>query len=142
MSDGDGIEVFLPRITDDSRPFWDGIREGRFQARRCRPCRQLYFPPHMICPFCFGTDLEWVTLSGRGRLYAFTRMWAVPKPFRSKVPYVVGVVDLDEELRVFAKIQGAYENLAIGARVAFEPELLARDIYLFTFRRVEDDARA
>ncbi len=132
---GNGIDAFLPRITDDSRPFWDGIKEGRFQGRRCRPCGELYFPPHMICPFCFGTELEWVTLSGHGTLYAFTRMWAVPKPFRSRVPYNVGVVDLDEGLRVFAKIQGAYEDLTIGARVEFVPELLAGEVYLFTFRR-------
>ena len=130
----EGIAAFLPRVSQETRPFWEGVKAGQLRTRRCRPCGELFFPPRVVCPFCFGQDLEWAPLSGRDTLYAFTRMWVVPEPFRSKAPYVVGLVDLAEGLRVFGKIRGRYEDLAIGAPVVFERELLAADVYLFAFR--------
>jgi uncharacterized OB-fold protein len=48
--------------------------------------------------------MSWVTLGGCGRLYSQSVIHAAPAVFRSEVPYRVGIVDLDEGLRIATRI--------------------------------------
>jgi uncharacterized OB-fold protein len=50
--------------------------------------------------------VEWVELSGRGRLYSQTVIHAVPAAFASEAPIRNGIVDLEEGLRVAGRIVG------------------------------------
>jgi uncharacterized OB-fold protein len=47
-----------------------------------------------------------VELSGRGKLYSQTVIHAVPAAFAGEAPIRNGIVDLDEGLRVAARILG------------------------------------
>jgi len=70
--------------------------------------------------------MEWVEIKGKGRLATFTCI-AIGPPFMieegydRKHPYVCGVVDLEEGVRVVARIEGfdgtRPETIEIGARV-------------------------
>jgi uncharacterized OB-fold protein len=70
--------------------------------------------------------LEWITASGLATVYSFTviRQNGVP-PFSERLPFVVAVVDLDEEgaRMIGAMPSVAPEDAQIGMRVraAFRP---------------------
>jgi uncharacterized OB-fold protein len=72
---------------------------------RCKTCDQLFFYPRSECPRCLGSDLEWVPVSGRGRLHSFT---IINQPanaaFRDDVPYVYAVVQLIEGPRMISNL--------------------------------------
>ncbi len=127
----------LPRITADNRPFWEALRENRFISTRCVKCSSISFPPRLLCPACFSDQREWVELSGRGRIYAFTRNRIVPRGYIQEAPYITAMVDLEEGPRILTSIQNAaYEELGIGqaVRIGFKP--LTREITFFFFEPV------
>ncbi len=101
----------------DSQPFWDGAREGRLRIQRCPDCGRHVFYPRAICPVCMSDRLEWVTASGSGVVYSFTIVHrAAPAGFADDVPYAVGLVDLDEGVRMMARLD--IEAPEIGQQVA------------------------
>ena len=95
---------YPPRVTAHTKRFWDDLSQGVFQANKCFSCNRLTFPPKPFCPHCWSRDVGWVELSGRGRLYAETVVHAAPGVFASEAPYRVGIVDLEEGLRIATRI--------------------------------------
>jgi len=97
--------------------FYAELREHRLTTTRCRACGSLRFPPRAWCPDCLSDDLDWVKLSGRGRLLAFSTQETA---IRFRAPDVIGLVDLDEGVRVLSHIVGDYDALRIGDAVAVD----------------------
>jgi len=109
-----------PGISDDTRFFWEGAREGRLLIQRCKGCGQLRHPPGPSCPSCHS--LEWDTLqaSGRGKVYSFVVMHhpEVP-PFEHPNP--IGLIELEEGTRLVAQLVGVRPaDVAIGQAVQVE----------------------
>ncbi|WP_243669173.1 zinc ribbon domain-containing protein [Vulcanisaeta sp. JCM 16161] len=48
--------------------YWDGLKEGRIYATRCKSCGAVYYPPQADCPYCGSSDVEWIELLGRASL--------------------------------------------------------------------------
>ena len=71
---------------------------------RCRKCNQLDFPRVSPCPNCWGEEFEMVPLSRRGKLYAYTDIFIGQQGM--KTPYIFGYIDLPENLRIFAQLEG------------------------------------
>jgi uncharacterized protein len=95
---------YPPRVTEFTQRFWDAIAQGTFETTVCNDCRKFCFPPKTFCPHCWSTNTRWSELSGRGRLYSQTVIHAAPAAFQEDVPYRVGIVDLDEGLRIATRI--------------------------------------
>jgi scaffold protein (connect acetoacetyl-CoA thiolase and HMG-CoA synthase) len=96
-------------INDTS--FGQFIREGKIMGSKCKKCEAVALPPRQICVHCYGTEAEWVEISGEGRLSAFTSIVVAPpimieKGFNRNNPYVVGVVELAGGLKMVARIIG------------------------------------
>jgi uncharacterized OB-fold protein len=97
----------LPRPLNPelTRPFWEAAKRHELVMPRCKTCDQLFFYPRSECPRCLGSDLEWVRVSGRGRLHSFT---IINQPanaaFRDDVPYVYAVVQLIEGPRMISNL--------------------------------------
>jgi uncharacterized OB-fold protein len=130
------VRPWPPRISAFSKPFWDALAEGRLITTRGRSSGRLTFPPKPFCPYDWGREVEWVGLSGRGKLYAQTVIHAVPAAFAREAPIRNGIVDLDEGLRVAARILGEPALDAIVECVV----LRYTDGPLFAFRDVVEDA--
>jgi len=87
------------------------LTEEKLKGSKCNKCDKWYFPPRPICPKCFTNSMELVEIIGKGRLLTFTCIYVAP-PFMIKQgfgrenPYCVGVVELDNELKVPARIEG------------------------------------
>ncbi|MBO0741943.1 MAG: OB-fold domain-containing protein [Hyphomicrobiaceae bacterium] len=100
------VRPWPPRISAFTKPFWDALGEGRLMTTRGRTSGRLTFPPKPFCPHSWEREIEWVELSGRGKLYTHTLIHATPAAFIGEAPIRNGIVDLDEGLRVAARIMG------------------------------------
>lgn len=109
----------LPHPNADTRPFWDGCAVGELRYQRCDRCGQVQLIPRSRCAACQGTALTWQRSDGRGRILSHTTVHRAPsEAFRSEVPYVMALVDMDEGFRLMANVQGGAEPaLAIGQPV-------------------------
>ena len=90
---------------------------------RCRCCGTPYFPTPSHCrsPDCAGSDLEPQAFSGGGVLWSYSvANFPPPPPHQFDAPfkpYVIGVVDLDQGLRVVGQMIGTAADMRVGARV-------------------------
>lgn len=97
---------FPPRVSSFTRPFWDALAQGRLVTTRCAACGSLGFPPRNVCRACWGRDLRWVPLSPTGTLYSYTRVHVAPEAFRQDGAYAIGLVDLDDGVRLMCRLLG------------------------------------
>ena len=102
-------------VPDDVTAFyWDAAGRGQLAVLRCNACRQLHHPPDVACPHCGATELEPEDVSGRGRVYAATVVrQAFDRSFTDAVPYVVALVELDEQpgLRILTNLFDAGDEV-------------------------------
>ena len=87
------------------------LGEKKLMASHCPACDALYLPPRAICPKCHSDQLEWVETSGKGKLAAFTSVYVGPtamiaQGYDRNNPYVTGIVELDEGIKISARILG------------------------------------
>ena len=118
----------------EERPFTDlsyeqFLNEEKIMGCRCKKCQALYLPPRPICIKCFGDEMEWVEMKGKGKLAAFTCIGIGPpfmmeEGFDRNNPYCSGVVELDEKVRIDARIEGfdtsKPETIKVGTPVTVE----------------------
>ena len=86
----------LPVITRANEAFWTGGEHGELRIIRCQSCRYWIHPPAGFCPACEGRDTAPEPVSGKATVASFTvnhQAW-VPD---LEVPYVMAVVELDEQ---------------------------------------------
>jgi len=116
------------------RPFNDisyerFLSEEKLMGSRCLKCGVLSVPPRSVCIRCYGSEMEWVEIEGKGKLAAFTCIAIGPpsmirEGYDRKHPYVCGVVELGEGARVVARIEGVDgskpETIKIGAPLKIE----------------------
>jgi uncharacterized OB-fold protein len=91
--------------------FYQYLGEEKLMGARCKSCGALYLPPRSLCPACFGEEMEWEEMGGRGKLVAFTTVHIAPTSmikagYDRKNPYCAGIVQLDEGPTISAQILG------------------------------------
>jgi len=111
-----GKRPYPPRVSQFTRTFWDALAERRLVTTRCRACSRATFPPKPFCPHCWSDEIKWGPLSPRGTVYSSTVMHAVPAHFQHEAPYRVGIVDLDDGIRIATRLVGIDQGFAVGAR--------------------------
>ncbi|MEX2540682.1 MAG: Zn-ribbon domain-containing OB-fold protein [Trueperaceae bacterium] len=128
--------VPAPQPTQLAQPFWDALLEQRILIQRCNSCGNLIHNPKIRCPNCHGADLGWANCPTSGRIYSYT---VVHRPlndaFADNVPYVIGLVELDEvKVRLMTNIVNCDEEaLEIGERVNAVFPKVADDFTVFAF---------
>lgn len=99
------------------------LTEEKLTGVRCRNCGSRFVPPRPMCISCYSSNLEWIEVTGKGKLAAFTCIHIPPSSMASqgfdrKHPYCVGIVELDDGGRVDARIEGVDatrpESIEIG----------------------------
>lgn len=105
------ITFFHPDLlempSDGSPPYLKGWR--------CKKCKQLDFPKLDTCPNCWETEYEMVPLSRKGTLYSFSDIYIGAPGLPT--PYIIGYVDLPENLRIFAQLEGEVGTYKCGEAV-------------------------
>ncbi|MDM0019128.1 Zn-ribbon domain-containing OB-fold protein [Variovorax saccharolyticus] len=126
----------LPIPTAETAPYWQAALEGSLKIQYCRACARHQFYPRRFCTRCLSDAIEWVRASGRGRVYTYTVCHvAGHAAFESRVPYAIGMIELDEGVRLLAGIVGPdFARLAVGAPVEVCFERVSSEIALPMFR--------
>jgi uncharacterized protein len=112
----DRPRAYPPRMTAFTQRFWESLATGCLETTRCENCRRWTFPPKPFCPYCWSKRVTWSELSGDGKLYAQTVVHAAPAAFRHEAPYRLGIIDLDEGLRIATRIV-AEQQPALDTRI-------------------------
>jgi uncharacterized OB-fold protein len=112
----------LPNLGElDTREFWLATRNKELRYQRCNACGTVIWHPRRHCTGCTSGELSWHTSAGRGTLYTFSVVRQSYHPFfRSRVPYAVAWVDLDEGPRILSNVVGVDDptrELACGQPV-------------------------
>ena len=83
-----------------------------------------HFPRAAACPFTGADDVEPVDLPRTGTVWLQTTVHLAPPGYSGRVPYGLGVVELDGQplLRIVSRLEG--DGLARGTRVHLEGEEL------------------
>lgn len=76
----------------------------RLEGSRCPGCGAKFFPPRGRCPDCGRHELEPHRFEGKGALASYSEVYQTPRGFATSVPYVVGLVKLDEGPTVLAQL--------------------------------------
>ena len=99
-----------PRVTELTRPYWDGANAGRLMIQRCtnQACAKAVFYPRVCCPYCHDGGLEWFEATGRGKIITHTTVRrAHHEGFDASSPYVFAAVEVEEGACIYAEIPGA-----------------------------------
>lgn len=94
-------------------PFWEGTRQGRLMIQACDDCATPRWPPRRLCPACGSFATRWVAQAPRGTLFSWTVIGKATAKGFAEVPYVVGLVALDE--RPSIRLAGNVEGIAPAA---------------------------
>jgi len=97
-----------PTVDPDSEPWWIALAEHRLLLPRCQVCGRAWFPATPGCPHCGANDFVLQEASGKGSLYSWVVVHRALSPaFSEDVPYTIGLVELEEGARVFARLFGS-----------------------------------
>jgi len=93
----------------------------RYEAAKCSKCGKIHFPPRQVCSKCRGREFTKVNLAMQGTLETFTVIRVAPSGFGDIAPYAVGLVKLDDGVKLMAQIADAdLEKMAIGDKLRIE----------------------
>ncbi len=109
--------------------FHQFLNEDKLMGSQCKKCGTLFSPPRPICIKCFGREMGWVELRGKGKLTTFTCVnvgppWMIEQGYDRTHPYCSGVVALEEGVSIDARIEGVDaskpETIKIGTPLTVE----------------------
>jgi uncharacterized OB-fold protein len=114
----------------DSREFWAAIAERKLKLQYCRDAGRFQHYPRPVSIFTGRRNLEWREVSGLGAIYAVTVMQVPGLGYAGKPPYCVATVELDEGVRLIARILNAPpDTVRAGQRVRLAWEQLGDGFY-------------
>ena len=101
--------------------FYRNVLQGKLLAGKCKKCGKVHLPPRPLCDECFSNEFVWKEISQRGKLLTYTIIEVAPAQFQSMAPYAVGIVQLEDGVRIPGMIRGvALEQIKIGMELAFD----------------------
>jgi len=128
-----GMPLIIPDNDSEFAEYFAQARQHRLVMRACAACGLMRYPPTHACPWCMALEWTWREVSGRGTLHSYeVVVHAIQPGFKDATPYVVVLVELDEQrgvpspdeaLRIIGnlvKSDGSMEDsreAAIGRRV-------------------------
>ncbi|MBN1146081.1 MAG: Zn-ribbon domain-containing OB-fold protein [Anaerolineales bacterium] len=105
------------------------LKEKKLMAAQCSQCGALSMPPRAICMQCYSDRMSWVEMNGRASLAAYTAIYIGPtfmceRGFDRSNPYLTGIVQLDEGVKISARLLGfdekQPETVQVGAPLSVE----------------------
>ena len=136
MIDKAKLLASMAPITAADRAFWEGTRAGELRLHG-GASGFVHFPQASSDANTLSTQLEWRRASGRGRLWSWIVMHQKYLPaFAEAVPYVVGMIELEEGPMIISGLVGPLEGLQCDAPVEVVFDKLDEERTLPMFRIV------
>jgi uncharacterized OB-fold protein len=98
--------------------FWQKIEQGQLWLQQCCSCQRYIFYPRSFCPHCWQRELNWVKVSGKGKVYSYTVVHTSALPdFKDKTPYIYALIDLQEGIRMAGNLAEDHRHIYPGMPV-------------------------
>jgi len=97
------------------KSYIDFLAEKKLMGSKCKDCGEVYVPVRKLCTHCNKANMEWVEMSGKGKIAAFTSItvgtpFFVEKGYGRNKPYCFSVIKLDEGPMVSGQLVGVDES--------------------------------
>jgi len=98
--------------------YWDGLKDGKVYATKCKNCSQTYYPPQPDCPNCLSSNMEWIQIS-EGTLETFTQAHLKPQGFTHyEENYIIAIAKTLEGVKVMGWLEETdIRNVKVGMHV-------------------------
>jgi uncharacterized protein len=101
--------------------FYKFLSQSKLMAGKCNKCGKIHLPPRPLCDNCYSQDFAWVEVSGKGKLLTYTIIHVAPPQFQALVPYTVGIIQLEDGLKLPGMVSGVAEGqLKVGLELAID----------------------
>ncbi|OGL45609.1 MAG: transcriptional regulator [Candidatus Schekmanbacteria bacterium RBG_13_48_7] len=112
--------------------YWREIPQRyRLEAAKCKKCGKIFYPPRVVCSQCQHREFEKIVLPNTGKIDTFTVIRVPPSQFEDLAPYAVGIIELDNGVRITSQIVDCeFNDIEIGKPVRLE------------FRRIQTDGES
>lgn len=109
-----GMMLTIEDLDGENREFFRFCAAGEFRLQRGAQSGLLRYPPTTACPWTGERESAWVPVEGKGTVHSYGEVHhAIQPAFKSKVPYLILLVDLDTQ-----KGQpSAHEALRVGGNL-------------------------
>jgi len=128
----------LPVINEGTAPYWEYCRGHELMMQKCIACGNIRFPVSIVCPECHSLGADWTKLSGKGKVYSYIVFRQAYHPsYVNEIPYIVGIIELDEGPRMESNIVGCdIEDITIDMPVEVVFDDVTDEISLPKFKPV------
>ncbi|MCH9671479.1 MAG: OB-fold domain-containing protein [Gammaproteobacteria bacterium] len=93
-----GMTLTIEDVDAENIEFFGYCAKGEFRLQRGKSSGLLRYPPTTGCPWTAEREADWVKVEGKGTVHSYAEVHhAIQPAFKAKVPYMVLVVDLDEQ---------------------------------------------
>jgi len=97
------------------KSYIDYLSEKKLMGSKCKDCGASYVPVRKLCTKCNSVNMEWVEMSGKGKVVAFTSItvgtpFFVEKGYDRTKPYCFSVIKLDEGPMISGQLIGVDES--------------------------------
>jgi hypothetical protein len=91
------------------------INSKKLMGSKCKKCGAVDVPPRKLCIKCNSTDVDWIEMSGNGKIAAYSCIsvgttFMVDKGYSMKKPYCFSVIKLDEGPMISGQLLGVDET--------------------------------
>ena len=116
--------------------FIDYLEQGKVMATRCKDCGLVFFPPRADCYQCLASNMEWIEISGTGKLVTYSKLEYAPIGFGDDLPYAIALLDYGD-YKVFGRIAGNVpeEEIKIGMAMKTVPNPLPNGQINYVFEK-------
>ncbi|MBI5569530.1 MAG: Zn-ribbon domain-containing OB-fold protein [Desulfomonile tiedjei] len=115
--------------TTKTAQFVDFLKENEIRGTVCKECGARFFPPRSDCSVCLSDEMDWFPISGEGTLLTFTKAMFAPAGFEKDAPYILGVAEFADGVKVFGRLDKALPDDSVkpGMRVKIHVVALEGD---------------
>ena len=116
--------------------FIDYMENGKVMYTRCKDCGLVFFPPRADCYQCLTSNMEWLEVSGNGKLISYSKLEYAPVGFGDDLPYSIALLDYGD-YKVFGRIASDIpdEKIQVGMEMKTEVNNLPNGQLNYVFRK-------
>jgi len=116
--------------------FVDYMEKGKVMYTRCKDCGLVFFPPRADCYQCLTSNMEWLEVSGNGKLISYSKLEYAPVGFGDDLPYSIALLDYGD-YKVFGRIASDIpdEKIQVGMEMKTEVNNLPNGQLNYVFRK-------
>jgi uncharacterized OB-fold protein len=117
--------------------FVNYLEDGKVMYTRCKDCGLVFFPPRADCYQCLTSNMEWLEVSGKGKLLSYSKLEYAPVGFGDDLPYSIALLDYGN-YKVFGRIARDIpdEEIEVGMDMKTEVNNLPNGQLNYVFKKV------